>query len=106
MGKGGVGRTTVAAALGTRLSRAGKNTLLFQANAEDTLSGLLGGPPVGERIVEERERLSAINTNPNAALHEYGVMILRYETIYRMVLENRVAKALLRAIPGLDDYAI
>jgi anion-transporting ArsA/GET3 family ATPase len=47
-----------------------------------------------------------VNTNPQAALHEYGVMVLRYEAIYKMVLENRLSRALLRAIPGLDDYAV
>jgi hypothetical protein len=32
--------------------------------------------------------------------------LLRYEAIYKMVLENRLSKALLRAIPGLDDYSL
>jgi anion-transporting ArsA/GET3 family ATPase len=47
-----------------------------------------------------------VNTNPTAALHEYGVMVLRYEAIYKMVFENRLSRALLRAIPGLDDYSV
>jgi anion-transporting ArsA/GET3 family ATPase len=33
-------------------------------------------------------------------------MILKFERVYRMIFENRVTKAFLRAIPGLDDYAI
>lgn len=84
----------------------GRRTLLYQASAKEKLSQLLGGPRVGEQLVEVRENLWAVNTNPGAALHEYGLMILRYETIYRMVFENRVTKSLLRAIPGLDDYSI
>src|SRR4029077_7894049 len=39
-------------------------------------------------------------------LHEYGLMVLRYEAVYKMVFENRVSRALVRAIPGLDDYSI
>jgi anion-transporting ArsA/GET3 family ATPase len=106
VGKGGVGRTKVAAGLAAWLARRGRRTLLYQANAKEKLSQLFGGPRVGQTIVPLRENLWAVNTNPNAALHEYGVMVLRYETIYRMVLENKVAKSLLRAIPGLDDYSI
>ena len=44
--------------------------------------------------------------NPTAALREYGLMVLRYETIYKAVLENKMVKGFLRAIPGLDDYSM
>src|SRR5690606_37861821 len=37
---------------------------------------------------------------------EYGLMILKFRTAYQMVFENRVTRAFLRAIPGLDDYAL
>jgi anion-transporting ArsA/GET3 family ATPase len=106
LGKGGVGRTTIAAAIALHLAARGKRTLLFQSNAKERLAGLLGCPPVGEQITPVRENLWTVNTNPNAALHEYGLMVLRYEAIYRMVFENRLSRALLRAIPGLDDYSI
>jgi anion-transporting ArsA/GET3 family ATPase len=106
LGKGGVGRTTVAAALATHLAARGKRTLLYQASAKERLGALLGGAPASETISRVRENLWMVNTNPQAALHEYGLMVLRYETIYKMVLENRLSKALLRAIPGLDDYAV
>jgi anion-transporting ArsA/GET3 family ATPase len=106
LGKGGVGRTTVAATIGMLFARRGLRTLLFQANAKERLSSLLGSAPVGDEVSCLRDNLFAVNTNPQAALHQYGLMVLRYEAIYRMVLENRVAKGLLRAIPGLDVYAM
>ena len=106
LGKGGVGRTTIASAIALDCARRGRRTLLYQAAMRDSVSTLLGTAPIGENITPVREKLWAVNTNPNAALHEYGLMVLHYETVYRMVLENRVAKALVRAIPGLDDYSI
>jgi anion-transporting ArsA/GET3 family ATPase len=106
LGKGGVGRTTIAMSLAAHLAARGKRTLFYQANAKDRLSALLGGPPASEEIRLVRPNLWAVNTHPQAALHEYGVMVLRYEAVYRMVLENRVSQALIRAIPGLDDYAV
>ena len=104
-GKGGTGRTTVAAALALVAARRGRRTLLAQVNAKDRLGTLLG-VPVGEQVVPVREHLDAVNMNPTAALREYGLMILRYETIYKAVLENRMIKGFLRAIPGLDDYSM
>lgn len=106
LGKGGVGRTTVAAALAATLAARGRNVLLYQANAKEKLSVMLGGPPVGEQIVSIRDHLWGVNPNPGSALREYGLMILRYETVYKMVFENRLTKALVRAIPGVDDYSI
>ena len=51
--------------------------------------------------------LSAVNTNPAAALAEYGLMILQVQERLRDgVREPRDASAFLRAIPGLDDYAL
>lgn len=106
VGKGGVGKTTVSAALSALLARRGRTTMLYQANAKEKLSTLFKGPVVGENVVKIRDRLFAVNTNPQAALHEYGLMVLRYETVYKMVFENRFAKALVRAIPGVEDYSM
>jgi anion-transporting ArsA/GET3 family ATPase len=105
-GKGGVGRTTVAAALATLAAARGRRTLLAQVNAKDRLAVLLGSGPIGEEVVSVRPNLDAVDMNPTAALREYGLMVLRYESIYKAVLENRMVKGFLRAIPGLDDYSM
>ncbi len=106
LGKGGVGRTTVAAAIAAACARRGRRTLFYQTDAGDRAGRLFGTPPLGEQIVPLGPNLHGVNTNPAAALHEYGLMVLRYETVYRLVFENQFAKKLIRAIPGLDDYAI
>ena len=105
-GKGGVGRTTVAAAFAMAAARRGKRVLLAQTRSKDRLPTLLGGPRLGSEITPMRDNLWAVNMHPEAALHEYGVMILRSEVIYRAVFENKVSRAFLRAIPGLDDYSL
>jgi anion-transporting ArsA/GET3 family ATPase len=105
-GKGGVGRSTVAATIAMMCAKRGRTTLLYQTNANDRIGGTFGGAPIGTSIREIAPRLAAVNTNPAAALAEYGMMILKLKTVYEMVFENRVTKAFLRAIPGLDDYAL
>ncbi len=106
LGKGGVGRSTVSAALAAVAAKKGRKTLLFEANAKDRYSQFLGGPEVGTEPVEMRENLFALNTDPAHAVKEYGLMVLRFERVYKMVFENRVTKYFLRAIPGLDDYSL
>ena len=105
-GKGGVGRTTVGAALAVALARKGRRVLLAQTNAKERLSKLLGSGPVGPDVTRVRDNLWAVNMNPNAALREYGIMVLRYETVYKAVLENRMVKYFVHAIPGLDEYSM
>ncbi len=105
-GKGGVGRSTVAATIAATCAKRGRTTLLYQTNANDRIGRLFGGEPIGPAVRELAPRLAAVNTTPAAALTEYGMMILKLKTVYDMVFENRLTKAFLRAIPGLDDYAL
>jgi anion-transporting ArsA/GET3 family ATPase len=105
-GKGGVGRTTVAAALAMAAARRGKRVLLAQTKSKERLSHLFGVPPVGTELVRVRDRLWAVNMTPQAALREYGAMVLHSDFIARQVLENRVSRAFLHAIPGLEDYSM
>jgi anion-transporting ArsA/GET3 family ATPase len=105
-GKGGVGRSTVSAAIASRLAASGKKTLLFETNANDRFGSYFDKPPVSTEIVSLAPNLWAVNTNPAAALAEYGMMILKFRSVYEMVFENRITRAFLRAIPGLDDYAL
>ena len=105
-GKGGVGRTTVAAALASALARRGRRVLLAQTNAKERLSRLLGAQTVGPDIVRVRERLWAVNMTPAAALREYGLMVLRYEAVYKAVFENKVTRYFIHAIPGLVEYSM
>ncbi|HZS40860.1 MAG TPA: ArsA-related P-loop ATPase [Polyangia bacterium] len=105
-GKGGVGRTTVAAALAVAAVRKGKRVLLCQTKSKERLSSLFDVPRVGTDLVRLRDRLWGVNMTPQAALREYGAMVLRSEFIAKQVLENKVSRSFLRAVPGLEDYAM
>jgi anion-transporting ArsA/GET3 family ATPase len=105
-GKGGVGRTTVAAALGLAAAKRGKRVLLCQTKSKERLSHLFGVPSVGTELTRLAERLWGVNMTPHAALREYGTMVLRSEFIAKQVLENKVSRAFLHAVPGLEDYSM
>ncbi|MBW2732912.1 MAG: P-loop NTPase [Deltaproteobacteria bacterium] len=108
-GKGGVGRTTVSAALAIALASRGRRVLLAHARCErcnPQLSQLLGCPIVDERIRPASDNLWVVNMNPQAAIREMGMMVLRFRAVYRIVLENRIVRSFLRAVPALDDYSM
>jgi anion-transporting ArsA/GET3 family ATPase len=106
VGKGGVGRSTIAAAIAGKCAGLGKKTLLYETNANDRFGPYFDRPPVGETPSQLAPNLWAVNATPASALAEYGLMVLRWKSVYEMVFENRVSRAFLRAIPGLDDYAL
>lgn len=108
-GKGGVGRTTVSAALALALASRGRRVLLAHARCEccnPQLSQLLGCDLVDEKIRPAGENLWVVNMHPRAAIREMGMMVLRFRTVYRAVLENRIVRSFLRAVPALDDYSM
>jgi hypothetical protein len=106
-GKGGVGRTTVAAALARAAADSGKRVLLAQASGAERLGRLFGRvSPVGTDVVTVAPGIDAVNMTPQSALHEYGLMMLRSELVYRALFENRAVRGFLGAIPGLDAYAM
>lgn len=106
VGKGGVGKTTVAASLGLAAARKGKRTLVAMVNAKERLSSLYECPPITEKITNIAPNLDAVNMTPSAALEEYGMMILKVRTLYQAVFENRFVRAFLRGTPGIEAWAM
>jgi len=105
-GKGGVGRTTVTAALARAAADAGKRVLIAASSPADRIGGLFGKPPVGATITPVAPGIDAVNITPEGAIHEYGLLTLRSELVTRALFENRAARAFLDAVPGMDAYAL
>jgi len=105
-GKGGVGKTTVAAALAVGAARRGASVLVAMCNEKERLSRLLGTGPIGSKIVPVLPRIDAVNITPEAALEEYGMMVLKIRAVYRAIFDNRMVKSFLRGVPGIDEWAM
>ena len=105
-GKGGVGRTTIAAALAALLARHGRRVLLAHVRTKQHVHRMLGCNPLTDEIREVLPNLWAVNMNPAAALRERGLMVLRFKAVYNAVMENRLVRYFLRAIPSLDEYSM
>jgi anion-transporting ArsA/GET3 family ATPase len=106
VGKGGVGKTTVATGLALAASRRGKKVLLAMVNCKERASSLLGTDPIGPEIVQVGENLDAVNMTPDAALEEYGLMILKVRAVYNAVFRNKLVRAFLKGTPGLEAWSM
>lgn len=105
-GKGGVGKSTIAAALALRSARAGRRTLVCEVNTQERISRMLGHEPVGPEVTALEENLWAVDVRPQEAMREYALMVLRFETLYKTVFENKVVRYFLRFIPSLQELVL
>jgi hypothetical protein len=105
-GKGGVGKSTVAAALGLAAARRGKRVLVCEVNAQERIAPLLGAPPSGSTARQVAPGLFTLNVTPRDAMREYGLMVLKFRSIYEAVFENRFVRYFLRAVPSLAELVM
>src|SRR5579871_5930938 len=105
-GKGGVGKTTVCAALATSFAGHGKKVLVAMCNAKERLSTMLGSDLVGPEVSLVAKNVWAVNMTPERALEEYGLMTLKVRALYKAVFENRYTRSFFRAVPGIHDWSM
>jgi anion-transporting ArsA/GET3 family ATPase len=105
-GKGGVGKTTVSAALARALAGRGKRVLIAMCNAKERISSMFASELVGPEIVAVAERIWAVNMDPQLAFEQYGRMVLKVPGLYRVVFQNKYVRSFLPAVPGLSDWAM
>ncbi len=105
-GKGGVGKSSISAALALLAARRGQRVLVCEVNAQERVAPMLGALPSGAEIREVRPRLFTVNVQPREAMREYGIMTLRFRSLYDAVFENRVTRYFLRAIPSLSELVM
>ncbi|MCX4243822.1 ArsA-related P-loop ATPase [Paraliomyxa miuraensis] len=105
-GKGGVGRTTLAALMGLAMAARGRRVLVATTGHDDRLGWMLGAPSLPDTVRAVTERLHIQRLVPRVCLREYGAMVVRSERVSAAVFDNRVVRRLLQAIPGLDDFAV
>src|SRR3954454_4177918 len=102
-GKGGVGKSTVAAALGVAAAARGLRTIVAEVAARDDVSRALAGSSSGvfvERAVGDG--LHHISIDPESALEEYLRAQLR-RGVAELVGSSRMFGYLAAATPGFRE---
>jgi anion-transporting ArsA/GET3 family ATPase len=100
-GKGGTGKTSVAAALGVLAARRGKRVLIAEV-AGERLSSLFGHAPVGHHETVVEPGISLLAIDPISAAHDF----LRGQVggpVHRVIFQNRLFNLTMTAAPGLRE---
>jgi anion-transporting ArsA/GET3 family ATPase len=102
-GKGGVGKSTFSCALALHFVQQNQRTLLVQVNAKDSHSQMLESAPIGPEVIKISPLLWAANVTPDASLHEYLMLKLHSERLYKLVFDNGFMRSFLKFTPSLAE---
>lgn len=104
VGKGGVGKTTVACALALTASKLGKRTLIAEVDGAGRAAALLGVTPAPSGEAKAvRPSLSVMSVEGTSALHEYLEIIVPVKRVLKAVFESRIYRYFVAAAPGLKE---
>ncbi len=105
-GKGGVGKTTVAAAVALVAARAGRKVCIAEVDRKGTLPRLFGG---GELTYEPREISPGVwgmNIVPEQALGEYLDVQYHIKRLSKVFTSTHFVDYITTAAPGLKDILV
>lgn len=105
-GKGGVGKSVIAAALALKKSREGKKVLLVELGDQSFFKDFFELPSVGFQPTSIRENLSVALWTGDACLQEYARYLIKVEALAKLFFENAVMKAFINVAPALPELAI
>lgn len=103
MGKGGVGRSTVAAALGLAAARSGRKTCVAELYGQGRVASVLdldGRAFLPRAVVPNLDTLSL---TPAECLEDFARRKLKLDRFIRPLLNNRMVSSFIDAVPGLHD---
>ena len=104
-GKGGVGKTTVTAALATAAARTGMSVLIVEVEGKSGLAACFGEAPLTYEEAELRPRVRARTLTPDDALLEYlddhGM-----RRISRRLSRSGALDVVATAVPGMRDILV
>jgi anion-transporting ArsA/GET3 family ATPase len=103
-GKGGVGKTTVAVALGLAAARAGKRTMVAEVAQQERVSRVFRREGLGYSEAELSDNLFGMSIDPERALKEYlGQQV--GSALGSVLLNNRIFEYFAAAAPGVRELA-
>lgn len=103
-GKGGVGKSVMAAALGWMGAREGKRILLVEMDTVGTLPGLLGHPG-GATYTELplAPNLSCLHVDGRSGLEEYLQIVLKSRRLVTRIFRSPLYQYFVNVAPGLKE---
>jgi anion-transporting ArsA/GET3 family ATPase len=104
-GKGGVGKTTVTAALATVAARAGASVLIVEVEGKSGLASAFGCPSLTYEETELRPGIVARTLTPDEALIEY-LETHGLRRISKRLVKSGALDVVATAVPGMKDILV
>jgi anion-transporting ArsA/GET3 family ATPase len=104
-GKGGVGKTTVTAALAVAAARAGLRVLIAEVEGKSGLAAMFGAPPLGYEDAELTDGVRARTLTPDEALVEY-LEDHGLRRISKRLAASGALDVVATAVPGMKDILV
>ena len=105
-GKGGVGKTTVTAALASSLAARGLRVLVTVCGAKERLSTLLGAAPLTPSISPLGANIWGVRLVSEVALREYGALKLKNRVLVDAIFDSKYVAGFLSGTPGLKEWSL
>ena len=102
-GKGGVGRTTVAATLARAAAAEGKRVCVVELSGLDEVAGLFEVEPGTYAPQELDTDVFHRTLTPEDCVDDFGRRKLKVNALVRLVFRSRIMRSFLEAVPGLHD---
>src|SRR5256714_11681246 len=102
-GKGGVGKTTVAAALGLAAAARGKRTIVCEVARQERMSRAFRREGVGWSETKLADNLYAISIDPHESLEEYLEDQIGSRRLAHLLFRNRIFEYFPAPAPGVRE---
>ncbi|MCK6556529.1 ArsA family ATPase [Candidatus Binatia bacterium] len=105
-GKGGVGKTTIAAALATHAAAKGARTLVVETAHDGSLAHLFGHRRLETVPFAVAGGIDAVEVNQRRLVEDYFTGLLRFGFLSKRLFASHTFNALTTAAPALTEYLL
>ncbi|MFW7377645.1 MAG: ArsA family ATPase [Oligoflexus sp.] len=105
-GKGGIGKSLMAASLAQKAASEGQNVCMVESSAQDQLAPLFGYPPVGHKLSLLRPNISVINLNPQDNFRDFVVLHLGFARLFEKVFTKPIVRSFIQMLPGIAELTL